>query len=157
MILHLVCGLPGAGKTTLAKQLELETGALRLCPDEWMAVLGMDLFDEAFRFLLEQQLMVMAKNVLQQGGSVIVEFGSWAASERADLRNLAQQAGAQVWLYWLDAPVAELARRVAARSGVDMVHLSQAKVQEISSQIERPTKTEAALFDRAAVKDAHAT
>jgi predicted kinase len=47
MILYLVCGLPGAGKTTFAKQLELETGALRLCPDEWMAVLGVDLFDRS--------------------------------------------------------------------------------------------------------------
>jgi predicted kinase len=147
MILYLVCGLPGAGKTTFAKQLELETGALRLCPDEWMAKLNVDLFDEAFRYQLEQQMMVVAKNVLQQGGSAIIEFGSWAASERTALRMLALEAGAQAWLYWLDAPVAELARRVAARGGADVVYLSEAKLQEISSQIQRPTKEEAALFD----------
>jgi predicted kinase len=32
--LFLICGLPGAGKTTLAKEIELARPALRLCPDE---------------------------------------------------------------------------------------------------------------------------
>lgn len=34
--LFLMCGLPGSGKTTLAKQLERERSALRLTPDEWL-------------------------------------------------------------------------------------------------------------------------
>ncbi len=29
-------GPPNGGKTTLAKKLELERPALRLCPDEWI-------------------------------------------------------------------------------------------------------------------------
>lgn len=34
--LFLTVGLPGAGKTTRARQLAKEHGALRLTPDEWM-------------------------------------------------------------------------------------------------------------------------
>jgi len=34
--LHLICGLPCAGKTTLARQIEQERSALRLTPDEWI-------------------------------------------------------------------------------------------------------------------------
>ncbi|WP_012692376.1 AAA family ATPase [Deinococcus deserti] len=34
--LHLLVGLPGAGKTTLARELETQYAALRLTPDEWM-------------------------------------------------------------------------------------------------------------------------
>jgi integrase len=34
--LHLICGLPGAGKTTLARRLEGELPGLRLSPDEWL-------------------------------------------------------------------------------------------------------------------------
>ena len=49
----IVCGLPGAGKTTLARSLEAEYGAVRLCPDEWMAELAIDLFDELTRARLE--------------------------------------------------------------------------------------------------------
>ena len=35
-ILYLMVGLPGAGKTTRARQLAVEAPALRLTPDEWM-------------------------------------------------------------------------------------------------------------------------
>lgn len=45
--LHLICGLPGSGKTTLAKQLEHDPPALRLAPDEWMARIVGDGYDEA--------------------------------------------------------------------------------------------------------------
>ncbi|SCE02364.1 hypothetical protein GA0115246_109559, partial [Streptomyces sp. SolWspMP-sol7th] len=34
--LFLLVGLPGAGKTTRARRLAEEHGALRLTPDEWM-------------------------------------------------------------------------------------------------------------------------
>jgi len=32
---YLIVGLPGAGKTTHAKELEISASALRLTPDEW--------------------------------------------------------------------------------------------------------------------------
>src|SRR5215210_5890530 len=38
-MLHLIVGLPGAGKTTLARQLERELPALRLTPDDWIGTL----------------------------------------------------------------------------------------------------------------------
>jgi predicted kinase len=34
--LYLICGMPGSGKTTLAKEIETHFNALRLCPDEWI-------------------------------------------------------------------------------------------------------------------------
>ncbi|MFZ0544969.1 MAG: AAA family ATPase [Candidatus Promineifilaceae bacterium] len=40
--LILICGLPGSGKTTLARQIEQSRSALRLCPDEWIARLLKD-------------------------------------------------------------------------------------------------------------------
>ena len=39
----MLSGLPGAGKTTLAKQLENSVPALRLCPDEWVITVIADI------------------------------------------------------------------------------------------------------------------
>lgn len=40
---HLLCGLPGAGKTTLARRLEAGLPAIRFSLDEWMLRLYPDL------------------------------------------------------------------------------------------------------------------
>lgn len=45
--LHLICGLPCAGKTTFARQLEQKRAALRLTPDEWhIRLFGMDFLED---------------------------------------------------------------------------------------------------------------
>ncbi len=146
--LHLVCGLPGAGKTTLAKKLEAQSGAVRLCPDEWMTALHVSILDAAFRERLEQQLTELARGILRQGGDVVIEFGSWSKAERETLRNVAQQSDAAVHLYWLEVPVTELARRVRARGDLDAALLDERYLQDTSDRIERPDEQEASRFDR---------
>lgn len=114
--LFLVVGLPGAGKTTLARSLAARHAALRLEPDEWMTDLGVDLFDTGFRDRLERRLVALAAGVLALGGRVVVEFGSWSRSERDDLLALGRAAGAAVELHVLDPGVDELWRRLSRRN-----------------------------------------
>ena len=48
-VLIAFCGLPGSGKTTIAKEVEKTRGAVRLNTDEWVAALGVDFWDDEFR------------------------------------------------------------------------------------------------------------
>ena len=74
--LILLCGLPGAGKTTRARQLAAERGAVRLCPDEWLASLGTDPRDEPARDRLERTLTGHALGLLALGLEGLYGAGS---------------------------------------------------------------------------------
>ena len=63
-ILHLICGLPGSGKTTLSKQLEHACNAVRFSPDEWLHRLGIDFYDETGRAKVEGLQWELAQQLL---------------------------------------------------------------------------------------------
>lgn len=114
--LHLICGLPGSGKTTLAKQLEEAVPALRLTPDEWMAQVVGDGYDVDKRAVVEALLAEIAFRVLQLGGSVILDFGFWSRSERDGFRRRASEIGAETQVHFLDVARDELIKRLAKRN-----------------------------------------
>ena len=58
--LILTCGLPGAGKTTLATQLAAERSAVRLTKDEWLWALGSSPWDRPTGEKIEQELWRLA-------------------------------------------------------------------------------------------------
>ena len=80
--LVIVCGLPGSGKTTLAKTLAAERPAIRFGPDEWMHALGVNLWDADVRAQVEAVQWSVAKELVALGGSVIIEWGTWGRGER---------------------------------------------------------------------------
>lgn len=117
--LHVICGLPGSGKTTLAKQLERDENALYLNADVTLKTLrgpgrGGDL--DALRDQVEVVLETIALRVLELGTNVVVDNGYWARSQRAELRERAEAVGAAVKIYYLDVALGELWRRVQARN-----------------------------------------
>src|SRR2546423_1326025 len=71
--LIIVCGLPGSGKTTLAKWLEVKLRAVRLAPDEWMDALSINLYDEASRERVETLQWEFGRALLKLGLVVIIE------------------------------------------------------------------------------------
>jgi predicted kinase len=118
----MVCGLPGAGKTTLARRLEEDLGAVRLCPDDWLQALGFDGYDQPARGRVEALQWALAKRLLASGVSVVLENGFWVRAERERLRAEARGAGAETRLHYLDVPLAELKRRVIARNAESPAH-----------------------------------
>jgi predicted kinase len=98
--LYLIVGLPGAGKTTKARQLEVESPALRFTPDEWMkALFGRNV--PAERDALEGRLIWIALRALQLHTNVVLDFGFWGKDERSSLRWIARQIGAKSQVIYL--------------------------------------------------------
>ena len=82
-MLHLLCGLPGAGKSTLAAKLEREHASMRLSPDEWIARLrGGDGRDEEFRKRILDLQFDLAMRTLALGVDVVWDHGCWSRAER---------------------------------------------------------------------------
>jgi predicted kinase len=144
--LFLVCGLPGAGKTTRAKQLEAKFHAIRFSPDEWLEDLSLNLYDEQSRARIEALQWKLAQALLQRGMAVILEWGTWGRHERDTLRLGARKLGAGVELHYLTAPIDVLYERVQQRAR-ENPPITRSDIATWVAMFETPTPQEIALFD----------
>lgn len=148
--LFIVCGLPGAGKTTRAIELAERFGAFRISADDWMESLSVDIWDEDIRARIEGLQRGFAADLLRVGTSVVVEWGTWARRERDDLLAMARRAGALAHLELLDPPLDVLWERVRDRGRereVGSRAITRADLEQWTTMIQRPTTDELTTYD----------
>jgi len=148
--LILTCGLPGAGKTTLAGEVARERGAVRLTKDEWQWALGSSPWDGDLGEKIEGELWRLAQEILTLGLSVVLDFGLWARAERDELRIAARDLGVGVELHYLDVPTEELWRRIKARNAAppwENDPIERADLDEWMNVFQPPDADELALYD----------
>ena len=148
--LLLTCGLPGAGKTTLAKRLAADRQAVCLTSDEWLWALGSTPWDAPVHEKVERELWRLAQEILRLGLSVVLDFGLWTRSERDEMREVARGLGVGVELHFLDVPADELWRRIDARNSRppwDSHPIRRADLDGWLPLFEAPDAAEQALFD----------
>jgi predicted kinase len=141
----LMVGLPGAGKTTRAKELAAANRALRLTPDHWMIPLFGDSMADGKRFVLEGRLISVAVQALRLGTSVVLDYGLWGRDERSALRWLANSAGASCQVVYLpvdkDVQLARIAHRQATAPH-QTFPMSEADVDQWREQFQAPDAAE---------------
>lgn len=145
----LLCGLPGSGKTTLARALEAH-GAVRFSPDEWLVRLELDGSDDEVRVRLEHHMFDLAEQVARAGATVVLEHGFWLRAHRDDIRERARALGLAVELRFLDVDHDELLRRVQLRNAdvaAEWLRIAPGDLLAWSRMLEPPTADELALFD----------
>ena len=142
---YLIVGLPGAGKTTRAKELESTTSALRLTPDEWQIALfgGQNPPDK--RDLVEGKLIQIGVRAAELGINVVFDFGFWGRDERSALRWIARTVGAHSRVVYLPIDPEEQSRRVATRymtTPDQTFHIGEAELEQWRAQFQAPDDRE---------------
>lgn len=118
--IHLLCGLPASGKTTVARRLEREREAVRFTLDEWMlALFDLGPYDDAYGPLagrVKELIWRMAGRVIALGHDAVLDWSQWSRSARENARERAEALGADVVLHYVEAPLAVVEERLAERN-----------------------------------------
>ena len=146
--LIIICGLPGSGKTTYARQLQARLQGVRLSADEWMEALSINLWDEPQRARVEGLQWQLAQQLLPLNVTVIIEWGTWGRSERDALRLRVHELRAAVELHYLKAPIDVLFDRVRRR-GMEDPPATRDQFEQWARIFQEPNAEEMALFDHA--------
>ncbi|WP_420627831.1 alpha/beta fold hydrolase [Candidatus Leptofilum sp.] len=117
---HLFCGLPTSGKTTLAKELEQTHNAVRFTLDEWMINLtNHTIFDDEYGEMiakLKGMFWQTAVTILKQDVDVILDWSLWNPARRQKWIERITELGADYTLYYLNIPSVVIRQRIEARN-----------------------------------------
>jgi predicted kinase len=121
---HLISGLPGAGKSTYAQQLQLRTGAMMFTLDRFLITMfgRYDVPDvggqEHVRRVLacREVIWMSAEKLLVQGTDVILDDGYFLRDHRRKAVDAARALDAAAKIHFIDTPLDEIRRRLADRN-----------------------------------------
>jgi predicted kinase len=137
---YLLCGLPGSGKTTYAKQLEKD-GVVRLSLDEELFKLfGREFPSDQygdFEKKTKEKLLDEVSLLLEDKRSVSLDWGFWKKNERNRVRSLLE-GRAEVKLLYFKRDTAELADRVANRDLSTNHEIGPQMLEDFTTQFEQP-------------------
>ena len=127
---HLISGLPGAGKSTYAQQLQLRTRAVVFTLNRFLITLfgrydvadivgggGVGGEEHVRRVLACREVIWMStEKLLTHGTDVILDDGYFLREHRRKVVDAAVALGAAAKIHFIDTPLAEIKKRLADRN-----------------------------------------
>lgn len=122
--LILVVGCTGAGKSTYARALADQLGALRFSIDEWMVALFWADSPQPIEFAwtmervnrCEAQIFATARQAATRGIPAVLDLGFTTKAHRDKFRALGAEAGLSAVVHFVDVPADVRWRRVEQRN-----------------------------------------
>jgi predicted kinase len=132
--LHVLCGKLASGKTTMAKRIAEESGAVLIQEDIWLSRLFPGEIDTFADYLTRSARFRSAiaphvQELLRRGTSIVFDFAGNAPRERAWVRSLGDAAHARVVLHYLKASD-ELCKRQLRQRNEEQPDGSQPTTEE---------------------------
>lgn len=146
---YLICGFIGAGKTTFAKKLEEETGAVRIVKDEWsIRLIGNDPIIDGYA-QWDRKIIDLSRDIAfyiaEKGNDIIMDEGFWEKETRDEMRKRTAAIGAKLVMYYLDTPIETIRARVVGRNdnlGKDSFKISREMLDGYLKHWEPPMEDE---------------
>ena len=151
---YVICGFIGAGKTTFARKLEKETGAIRVTKDEWIIkIFGNKITSDKNFAVFDKNITGLARDfafkILKAGKDVIIDEGFWVKSQRDDIKKKIINVGAKPIFYYVECSINKMKERVIDRSKnppTDSFEINEEMFDKYLKYWEPPKKEEGILL-----------
>lgn len=152
--IFMICGRICCGKSTFSKQLAKENKAVILSVDEITLLFGQYLGDAHDEFVTktENYLLEKAVECVQNGISVVLDWGFWQKSQRNSVKQFFTGMNIATQLYYID--VADdvwhsrlKQRNIAVAAGKsDAYYIDTNILTKFESRFEKPDDTEIDVY-----------
>ena len=149
----MTCGKICCGKTTYARKLEEELGAVVLSIDEVMLALfpdGAGEMHDTYALRTEQYLLSLSLEILECGTDVILDWGLWTREQRDRLREFYRAHNFPCEIHYLRISDDEWQRRIRQRNGSrtdgSSYYVDEGLLDKVESLFEEPAEDEIDLI-----------
>jgi predicted kinase len=159
--LLIVCGVPGAGKSTFARRAADRWGAVKFASETFAEQLGVaartasgDLSKEALSHAYSA--MAAAVQDALANSKLVVAVGSFRSKEQRErFRGVATGSHADVTLVRILCPVETAAKRILARRALGERGPSETAIRQIEGELNRAPDIEIVLTNDSSVANFH--